>query len=152
MNANTPLSYANNEGLTFHEWLAASGWEDSRKVRKAWRSGEDPTDWRAALPPKKPREPYDTYEYVRHGPVPVAVKVGDFVHDNCGSWELWRVMETYAEDSPYFLAVRVTGGKFSNPGDRKELLRKDRHVLEPDPEGFVRCFQLKADLKVEKGT
>jgi hypothetical protein len=49
-----PLSCANDEGLTFYEWIAASGCEDSRRVRKAWRAGEDPTDWRAALPPRPP--------------------------------------------------------------------------------------------------
>ncbi len=45
----------NREGLTWSEWLAASacaGLVDSEKkskvLRKAWRDGEDPTDYRAA--------------------------------------------------------------------------------------------------------
>lgn len=149
MHARTPLSHANDYGLTFYEWIAASGWEDSRKTRKAWRDGEDPTDWRAALPPAEPPKPHDPYEYVRRGAVPDDVKVGDFVHDDHGSWVLWRVIAVYEKDSPCLLGLRVTGSKFSKPGDKKELLWKDRHVLETDPEGFVRCFHLEADLAAE---
>lgn len=149
MDPRAPLSRPNDEGLTYHEWLAASRWQDSRKTRKAWRSGEDPTDWRAACPPDPPPPPRDPYEYVRRGPVPDDVRAGDFVHDDHGTWELWRVISVYEKDSPYFNALRVTGSKFSKPGDRTELLRKDRHVLEADPDGFVRHFRLEADLSVE---
>lgn len=142
------LSSPNENGLTFHEWLAASYWEDSRKTRKAWRDGEDPSDWRKAFV-EPPQKPHDPYEYVRRGPVPDDVKVGDFVHDDAGSWILWRVLAVYERDSPHVHALRVTGGKFSKPGDRDELLRKERHVLETDPDGFVRHFHLVANLSVE---
>jgi hypothetical protein len=56
----------NREGMTWNEWAAAAalpmhrvydrefsigeGWPPRfyRKQRKAWRAGEDPTEWRAA--------------------------------------------------------------------------------------------------------
>jgi hypothetical protein len=102
----------NEYGLTFRDWLAASGHLDSRKARKAWRIGEDPTDWRASLPRVEP-PPIETYHYVGRGSVPDTVKVGDFVHDTIGSWSLWRVVEVFESDSTMFLAVRVTGSKYS---------------------------------------
>ena len=44
----------NREGLTLQEWLAAANLgektytlEEERKQRKAWRDGEDPTEWAA---------------------------------------------------------------------------------------------------------
>lgn len=38
----------NVEGLTFVEWLAASGGEskDTEVLRLAWERGEDPTEYR----------------------------------------------------------------------------------------------------------
>lgn len=144
MNARTRLTEPNDNGLDFYDWLAAAGWGDERKTRRAWRAGEDPTDWMKMRPHVEP-PPIETYEYHRWGPLPDTVKVGDFVHDDRGSWELWRVDSVFGEDSPFVGAVRVTGGKFSKPGDRRELLWKKSHVLETDPAGFVRCFRIGED-------
>lgn len=148
METRSRLSSTNENGLTFREWLAASGHPDSRKARRAWRSGEDPTDWMASLPrtPPPPVEKVSSYEYRRRGTVPDTVKVGDYLHDTRGSWELWRVERVFGADFPYVSCVRVTGSKFSRPGDRRELLDKRSHVLEEDPHGFILHFGLPSEI------
>ena len=43
-----PHNELNSEGLTWGEWLAASrprSSADLGELRKAWRRGEDPTEW-----------------------------------------------------------------------------------------------------------
>lgn len=37
----------NENGLTFRAWLAAARQTASIDTRKAWRAGEDPTEWAA---------------------------------------------------------------------------------------------------------
>lgn len=37
----------NGEGLTYLEWIQASGQLASAKMANAWREGEDPTEYRA---------------------------------------------------------------------------------------------------------
>lgn len=44
-------SVKNREGLTYAEWLAAATlggkFSEDDRHRKAWREGEDPTEWAA---------------------------------------------------------------------------------------------------------
>jgi len=50
----------NREGMTWIEWLAASGCEDmintymGPSLKKAWRDGEDPTEWRKGFEEHQP--------------------------------------------------------------------------------------------------
>lgn len=41
------MSIGNREGLTYGEWLAAARVPSTPGRAKAWRDGEDPTDWSA---------------------------------------------------------------------------------------------------------
>lgn len=88
------------------------------------------------------------YEYRRSGGIPDGVKVGDFVHDKAGTWELWRVDLVFEPESRYFSATCVTGSKYHKPGDRRRLLSKFDYVIEPNPEGFVQNFPVLSDLVV----
>lgn len=62
---NTSKQPTNSEGLTLDEWMRAAcayrlfDPDDYAKLKRAWRAGEDPTEW-AAHYAHEARETYET--------------------------------------------------------------------------------------------
>ena len=51
------VSTMNENGLTYDQWLAAAAARNSTSARKAWKDGEDPSDYRAGSTNKPARKP-----------------------------------------------------------------------------------------------
>lgn len=62
---------------------------------------------------------------------------GDIVREKYGSWLLWRVLDVYEEDSPYFHAELISQHKCHAQG-KKALLKKAWYFVEKDPLEFSR--------------
>jgi len=62
------------------------------------------------------------------------VKRGQIVRETRGGdWAMWRVLETYEDDSPYVLGLLVTSSKYNTAGMVRRLLPKERYSVEPKP-------------------
>lgn len=70
-------------------------------------------------------------------------RVGDFIRSRIPmrGLEVWRVLKTFGTDSPYVLALDVTGAKRHPPGAER-MLRIEEYQLERKPEAWLRGYGL----------
>jgi hypothetical protein len=107
-------------------------------MKRAWRNGENPSDYRASLN----REPSKTDRYSPPARKSLSsdIKVCQFIRKKNGSdLALWRIITTYAS-SPFISAIQVSRSKFHELGSKIGLLRKEDYMLEPDPLGYLRNY------------
>lgn len=68
---------------------------------------------------------------------------------NGADYSLWRVDETYEDDSPYVFTTLVSNHKFHKAGTEKKMARKEDFKVEPDPEGYAKSHLFTTNLTVE---